>query len=67
MAFERNGSLTIEQIRETEKKIGHKIPEDYKEFLLKTNGVKIILHGLRKSEKKLNVWRERQEQIRKKN
>lgn len=38
MAFKKNGSLTIEQIKETEKKLGHKIPEDYKEFLLKTNG-----------------------------
>ena len=38
MALERYGSLTLEQIEETEKKIGHKFPDDYKEFLMKTNG-----------------------------
>lgn len=38
MSFERYGSLTLEQIKETEEKIGHKFPDDYKEFLLKTNG-----------------------------
>lgn len=43
MAFKKNGSLTIEQIKEAEKKLGHKIPEDYKEFLLKTNGGRIDL------------------------
>ena len=41
MAFEKNGTLTIEQIEEAEQKIGHKIPEDYKEFLLKTNGGRV--------------------------
>ncbi len=43
MGFDKNGSLTLEQIREAEKKIGHKFPEDYKEFLLKTNGGRIDL------------------------
>lgn len=38
MGFTKNGSLTIEQIREVEKKLGHNFPDDYKEFLLKTNG-----------------------------
>ena len=38
MGFTKNGSLTVEQIREVEKKLGHKFPNDYKEFLLKTNG-----------------------------
>lgn len=38
MSLERYGSLTLEQIEETEKKIGHKFPDDYKEFLMKTNG-----------------------------
>ena len=41
MAFEKNGSLTIEQIKEAEEKLGHKFPDDYKEFLLKTNGGRI--------------------------
>lgn len=40
MSLERYGSLTLEQIEETEKKIGHKFPDDYKEFLMKTNGGK---------------------------
>ena len=38
MGFVKNGSLTIEQIKEAEKKLGHKFPNDYKKFLLKTNG-----------------------------
>ena len=38
MGFTKNGSLTVEQIREVEKELGHKFPNDYKEFLLKTNG-----------------------------
>ena len=41
MAFDTNGSLTLEQIRDAEEKIGHKFPDDYKEFLLKTNGGRI--------------------------
>ena len=43
MSFEKYGSLTIEQIKETEEKIGHKFPDDYKEFLLKTNGGQFML------------------------
>ena len=43
MGFVKNGSLTIEQIEEAEKKLGHKFPDDYKEFLLKTNGGRIDL------------------------
>ena len=43
MGFKKNGSLTIEQIKETEEKLGHKFPNDYKEFLLKTNGGRIDL------------------------
>ncbi len=38
MAFEKNGSLSIEQVKNTEERLGHKFPNDYKEFLLKTNG-----------------------------
>lgn len=41
MAFEKNGTLTMDQIKEAEEKIGHKIPEDYKQFLLKTNGGRV--------------------------
>ena len=41
MSFKKNGSLTMEQIIDAEEKIGHKIPEDYKQFLLKTNGGRI--------------------------
>lgn len=43
MGFKKNGSLTIEQIKKAEKKLGHKFPDDYKEFLLKTNGGRIDL------------------------
>lgn len=48
MAFEKNGSLTIEQVKEAERFLGHKFPDDYKEFLLKTNGGRFDLeedHG----------------------
>lgn len=38
MGFTKNGSLTIEQIKEAEKIIGHKFPDNYKKFLIKTNG-----------------------------
>lgn len=41
MAFKKNGSLTIEQLKKTEEKLGHRFPNDYKEFLLKTNGGRI--------------------------
>ena len=38
MAFVKNGTLTLEQIESAEKELGHKFPDDYKEFLMKTNG-----------------------------
>lgn len=38
MAFKKNGLLTIEMITKIENEIGHKFPEDYRNFLLKTNG-----------------------------
>lgn len=42
MAFKKNGSLTIAQIEEVEKELGHKFPDDYKKFLMKTNGGRIV-------------------------
>ena len=43
MSFRKYGCLSLEQINETEEKIGHKFPSDYKDFLLKTNGGQFML------------------------
>lgn len=38
MAFNKNGHLTEEQVCKIEREINHKLPQDYNDFLMKTNG-----------------------------
>jgi len=38
MAFNKFGLLTMEQVENLEKEMGQKFPDDYRSFLLKTNG-----------------------------
>lgn len=45
MAFIKRNPLTIKQIEAAEEELIHTFPDDYKEFLLKTNGGNISFFG----------------------